>query len=136
MSYARIAGMAATFAAVAALAACQAMPQTRPIATGPTSRPAPVAPSAIDGEWLSSDGVSLSRFSGNRFETVALDSGNRLAEGSFTMRDQSTIALDMTSLIRNTNVQVNCLRVSDFQLNCTSATGAQFSLTRRSSGFS
>ncbi len=37
----------------------------------------------------------------------------------------------MTSLVRNTQSKVNCALVSQSQLNCTTAEGAQFSLTRR-----
>jgi hypothetical protein len=132
MFNARIVGLTATAAATLALVGCQMAPQpvvNRPIAPAPQMS----ATASVDGEWLSSDGVSLSRFNNGRFETVALDTGNRLAEGSFRMMDQSNLSIDMMSLVRNTNVQVNCLMVSQGQLNCTSGTGAQFSLSRRQS---
>jgi hypothetical protein len=38
----------------------------------------------------------------------------------------------MTSMVRNTQSKVNCAMVSQAQLNCTTDSGAQFTLVRRS----
>lgn len=118
----------AAMAIAVALAGCQGMgSQQRP--GGGTVTPPPS--SGIDGEWLSTDGTSLSRFSGGQFETIAADTGNRLAEGTYAMTDAANVSITMTSLIRQTTLQVNCFRVTQTQLNCTSAAGQQFSLVRR-----
>lgn len=116
-------------AAMTALAGCQAA--QRPPARAPIATPPPVQQSAVDGDWISSDGVALSRFSNGRFETLATDTGNRLAEGTYRMIDNASVSISMTSLIRQSTVDVNCLMISASQLNCTSSTGQNFSLVRR-----
>ena len=66
----------------------------------------------------------------------ATDTGNKLAEGSYSYTDQSNVSISVTSLIRQTTTQVNCAMVTQTQLNCTSSAGSQFSLVRRASGVS
>ena len=119
--------MVALAALAVALAACQSGP---PPASGPIAAPAPT--SGFDGEWMSMDGVASSRFNGGLFETLATDTGNKLAEGTYTHTSPNTVSISVTSLIRQTTTQVNCAMVSQTQLNCTSSTGQQFSLVRRS----
>uniref|UniRef100_UPI00339D749E hypothetical protein n=1 Tax=Aquibium sp. A9E412 TaxID=2976767 RepID=UPI00339D749E len=110
-------------ATLVALAGCQM--------DGP-SGPRAVAPQGgVEGEWVDAQGVAVSRFSGGGFETVALDTGNRLAEGSYRYRDRRTVEISMTSLIRQTQLSVNCALVAPTQLNCTNSEGQQFVLTRR-----
>jgi hypothetical protein len=127
-------GMIAAIAAVVALAGCQSQPynNSRPSQPGGQfgSLP-PRAQSAFDGDWLSTDGVAISRFTTGSFETLATDTGNKLAEGHYTQVDASTVSISVTSLIRQTTTQVNCAMVTPTQLNCTSSAGQQFSLTRR-----
>jgi hypothetical protein len=43
------------------------------------------------------------------------------------------VAITFTSLLRQTVVNANCAVVSQTQMNCTSSSGAQFSLLRRAS---
>jgi hypothetical protein len=121
----------AAVATMVALAGCQSMGE-------PPRRDRPVGPSAaqtgFEGDWVSTDGVALSRFTSGRFETLARDTGNKLAEGSYSQIDASTVSISVTSLIRQTTTQVNCAMVSQTQLNCTSSTGQQFSLIRRGMG--
>lgn len=122
----------AVMAVAMALAGCQGM-GGQPSMGGPGGRPVAVAPQTggVEGEWMSTDGSSLSRFSAGSFETVAADTGNRLAEGTYLMSDQSNVAINMRSLVRQSTVQVNCLMATPALLNCTSASGQQFSLARR-----
>ena len=124
----------AVAAIAAALAGCQnaGPPPMRGGPLGPGSLPT----SGFEGEWLSTDGVAMSRFSGGIFETLATDTGNKLAEGTYTQVDPSTVAISVTSLIRQTTTQVNCALVTQTQLNCTSSAGQQFSLVRRTSTMS
>jgi hypothetical protein len=115
---------AAAIAAVAAsLAGC--------MTGGPGGGPLAAAPTGVEGEWLSTDGVAVSRFSGGVFQTTALDTGNKLADGSYQMVDNRNVAITVKSLIRQTTSSVNCALVASNQLNCTSSTGQQFVLTRR-----
>ena len=118
--------MALLVAAGGVLSAC--------VSSGPSDAPGggPVksATSGVEGDWLSSDGVAVSRLSGGVFTTTALDTGNKLADGSYRING-STIEITVVSLIRNTTTNVNCALVSQSQLNCTSSSGQQFILTRR-----
>ena len=98
---------------------------------GPGSGPVVRAPSGVDGDWVGTDGVAVSRFSNGAFETYARDTGNKLAQGSYSMRDSRTIDITLTSLIRQTTSSVVCSMVTSTQLNCTSSSGNQFVLVRR-----
>lgn len=93
--------------------------------------PIAAAPAGVEGEWMSTDGVAISRFSGGVFETVATDTGNKLADGSYVMTDPRSVQITVVSLIRQTTTSVNCALVTPAQLNCTSSQGQQFVLTRR-----
>lgn len=111
--------------AIAALAGCSTSGgggQTRTAASSP-----------VDGEWLSTDGVAVSRFQGGVFSTMATDTGNKLAEGSYRLSENRMITITGTSLIRQTPIAFNCLLATPSQLNCTNANGQNFSLNRRQS---
>jgi hypothetical protein len=98
---------------------------------GQQQPPVTARPTGVEGEWLSSDGVAISRFAGGVFETIATDTGNKLADGSYTYTDPRTVTISVRSLIRQTTTAVNCALVSPVQLNCTASNGSQFILTRR-----
>ena len=124
MNFARTvlsAGFAA--AAAAALAGC-----TTP---GPAEPPIAAAPKGVEGSWIDAQGTGLSTLSGGRFQTVATDTGQKLADGSYTMTGSTSVEIHGTSLIRQSPIAFNCLLVSTSQLNCTSSTGQNFVLTRR-----
>ncbi len=119
---------ASSLAVVLALAGCQTN-------FGRFSRgPVASAPTGIEGEWQSTDGIAISRFAGGVFETVATDTGNKLAEGTYTYRNPTTVDITMTSLIRQTQSAAACAQVAVNQLNCTSSDGKQFVLVRRQAG--
>ena len=127
---------AGKFRAVAAAAIALALAGCQGI--GGPSQPrggfAPNTPppsSSFNGDWISTDGVAISRFTNGHFETLATDTGNKLAEGNYTQTDASSVAISVTSLIRQNTTLVNCAMISQTQLNCTSSAGAQFSLIRR-----
>ncbi len=104
------------------LAACQ----TQTIATAPVAP----RPQGIEGQWVDPNGI-VSSFAGGRFETRTTDSNSLLAEGPYQYISDQVVEIDITSLLRNTTSKVNCALVTPAQLNCTSATGSQFSLFRR-----
>jgi hypothetical protein len=118
----KIVSFGIVMAALAALAGCS---------TSGGNAPRAAASSPVDGEWLSADGVAVSRFQGGVFSTTATDTGNKLAEGSYKFADGRTISISGTSLIRQTPIAFNCLLATPQQLNCTNATGQNFSLNRR-----
>ncbi|WP_287200946.1 hypothetical protein [Mesorhizobium sp.] len=109
-------------AAAAASAACTT--------AGPGGPPL-AARSAVEGSWIDAQGTGLSTFAGGSFNTVATDTGQKLADGSYTMTGGTSVEIQGTSLIRQTPISFNCLLISTSQLNCTSASGQNFVLTRR-----
>jgi len=123
---------AGALAVALALAGCQGT-GIPPRSGGPIAS-APPPSSHFDGDWMSTDGVAISRFTSGRFETLATDTGNKLAEGNYTQTGPSSVSISVTSLIRQTTTQVNCAMVTQTQLNCTSSAGSQFSLVRRGGG--
>lgn len=115
-----------------ALAGCQGIGGPSQSRGGFAPNTPPPPSSSFNGDWISTDGVAISRFTNGHFETLATDTGNKLAEGNYTQIDPSSVAISVTSLIRQNTTQVNCAMISQTQLNCTSSAGAQFSLVRRS----
>ena len=93
--------------------------------------PSPMRPqqSGIEGNWLDSNGI-MSSFRNGTFETRTTDTNAVLATGTYTFVSERMAQINMHSLLRNTNSTVNCVLISPTQLNCTSSTGAQFSLNR------
>ncbi|WP_192177831.1 hypothetical protein [Mesorhizobium amorphae] len=98
---------------------------------GPEAPPMASGPKGVEGSWIDAKGTGLSTFAAGSFATVATDTGQKLAEGSYTMTGATSVEIHGTSLIRQTPVSFNCLMVSTSQLNCTSAAGQNFVLTRR-----
>ncbi|SJM32797.1 Outer membrane lipoprotein omp10 homolog [Mesorhizobium delmotii] len=122
MTIARKLLSAGIVAAAAALAACTT--------AGPGGPPL-AARSPVEGSWIDAQGTGLSTFAGGSFNTVATDTGQKLADGSYTMTGGTSVEIQGTSLIRQTPISFNCLLISTSQLNCTSASGQNFVLTRR-----
>ena len=89
------------------------------------------APTGVEGTWIDAQGTGLSTISGGMFSTVATDTGQKLAEGSYILNNPTSVQITGTSLIRQSPISFNCLLVSSNQLNCTSSAGQQFVLTRR-----
>ena len=104
------------------LAACQSA----------SYNPRPMAPQTqgIDGQWVDPNGI-ISSFNNGRFETRTTDTNSLLAEGSYRFVSDQIIEIELTSLLRQTTSRVNCALATPSQLNCTSSTGAQFTLVRR-----
>ena len=93
--------------------------------------PARAAQTGIEGAWIDAQGTGLSTISGGVFQTVATDTGQKLAEGSYVLNSPTSVQINGTSLIRQSPISFNCLLISTRQLNCTSSAGQQFVLTRR-----
>lgn len=99
--------------------------------SGPDQPPMAASPKGVEGSWIDAKGTGLSTFTGGKFTTVATDTGQKLADGSYSMTGATSVEINGTSLIRQTPVSFNCLLVSTSQLNCTSSSGQNFVLTRR-----
>ncbi len=106
------------------LPACQSVDFGGPVAV---ARPS----GAAEGQWVGTDGVAVSTFNNGSFSSNATDTGAKLAEGNYRYVDPNTVSITFTSLLRKTIVNANCAVVSQSQMNCTSSSGAQFSLLRR-----
>ncbi|MFP5077202.1 outer membrane lipoprotein Omp10 [Rhizobium sp. YIM 134829] len=112
-------------ALAAALAACQSAPREVAMV-----QPSPVAPAGVDGSWVDPNGI-VSTFAGGSFSTRTTDTNQLLASGTYVSVTPRLVEINMTSMVRKTQQKVNCAVASPSQLNCTTDTGAQFSLTRR-----
>ena len=112
-------------AAAAALASCQTerAPRDMPVAQRPM-------PTGVEGAWVDPNGI-VSTFAAGTFTTRTTDTNHLLASGTYVNNSPTLVEINMTSLVRNTQSKVNCALVSQSQLNCTTAEGAQFSLSRR-----
>mgnify|MGYP001627823078 CR=1 FL=1 len=107
------------------LAACQSVNYNSPGYNSPPPQ------AGIEGQWTDPNGI-ISSFYGGRFETRTTDGTNSLlARGNYTQINPSLVEIEMTSLVRNTTSRVNCALATPNQLNCTSSTGSQFSLVRK-----
>ena len=112
--------VAACMSAMAMLAGCE-------ITGPPISRQL----TGVEGEWVGTDGVAVSSFYDGRFRSSATDTGSLLATGSYRYIGQDLVEVTINSIIRQTTTKANCALVDRRQLNCTSQTGAQFTLIRR-----
>lgn len=99
--------------------------------SGPSGLPVGPVPTGVEGAWLDAKGTGLSTFSGGVFQTVATDTGQKLSDGTYIMTGANSVQINGTSLIRQSPISFNCLMISVNQLNCTSSTNQQFTLTRR-----
>ncbi|PDT39107.1 hypothetical protein CO671_00965 [Rhizobium sp. M10] len=110
--------------AAAALAACvSSEPRPMPIAATPPA-------TGVEGNWSDPNGI-VSTFQGGTFTTRTTDSNQLLASGTYINTSPTLVEINMTSLVRKTQSKVNCALVNPSQLNCTSDSGAQFTLSRR-----
>lgn len=111
----------------ASLSACMSFGSTTPTRV---SAPLSSAPSTVEGNWADPNGI-ISTFQAGAFTTRTTDSNQLLASGTYTNTSPGLVEINMTSLVRKTQSKVNCALVNPNQLNCTSDSGAQFSLARR-----
>ncbi len=111
--------------AAAALASCMGPREVR------QQPPAQMAPAGVEGAWVDPNGI-VSTFAAGTFTTRTTDTNQVLASGNYTNLSPKLVEINMTSMVRNTQSKVNCAMVSQTQLNCTTDSGAQFSLARKS----
>jgi hypothetical protein len=100
-------------------------PQPRQVSYSPAPQPM-----GVDGAWVDPNGI-VSTFQAGSFATRSTDSNALLASGTYINQSPTLVEINMTSLVRKTQSRVNCALVSPDQLNCTTDTGANFSLRRK-----
>lgn len=98
--------------------------------TGPRPLPPIQQAPTVDGAWVDPNGI-VSTFQAGTFSTRTTDTNQLLASGTYTVVSDRLVEINMTSLVRNTQSRVNCAMATINQLNCTSDSGAQFTLARR-----
>ena len=89
-------------------------------------------PPIVNGKWASADGVYTSEFSNGAFRSIANDTGNTLAEGSYIVRSETAVDLSWTSRLSGASNTAKCTKPSADVLNCNDATGNRFTLRRTS----
>jgi len=107
-----------------ALAGCMSSPAPRALP------PIPQQQTSVEGQWIDPNGI-VSSFQAGAFTTRTTDTNQLLASGTYTSSAPKVVEINMTSLVRNTQSRVNCALVTPNQLNCTTDSGAQFSLARK-----
>ncbi|MDZ7823141.1 MAG: hypothetical protein U5K75_03265 [Ahrensia sp.] len=90
----------------------------------------PTAPTFAEGNWQQGDSASYVFGNGN-FVGTASDTGNKVADGTYRYTNQNSIQISSFSAVQQKQITANCLLINQVQMNCTSDTGAQFSLVRR-----
>ncbi|EDQ34436.1 hypothetical protein HPDFL43_15602 [Hoeflea phototrophica DFL-43] len=126
----------------AILAACQSATYS--------PRPMAIQPQGVEGEWVdqnsrvsgvdtagqrSGSELVVSTIRGGRFESRSSASGLLVAQGTYTELSANLIEINVTPLSAGRAPSVvRCALASQSQLNCTSSTGAQFTLVRQSVG--
>ena len=106
-----------------ALSGCMSSP-------APRTLPPIQQQSTVEGQWIDPNGI-VSSFQAGTFTTRTTDTNQLLASGTYTNTAPTLVEINMTSLVRNTQSRVNCALVTPNQLNCTTDSGAQFSLARK-----
>ncbi len=119
----KVKGSLALVAASLMLTACVSSPEPRPM-------PVAQQPQGVEGTWADPNGI-VSTFQAGTFNTRSTDNNALLASGTYTQVSANLIEINMTSIVRQKQSRVNCALINPSQLNCTSDTGSQFSLTRR-----
>ena len=86
----------------------------------------------VEGNWAPSSGVAIATFQNGAFINRAVDTGQPFtAGGRYAYAGPDRVAISYTSLVRQTQVNVDCLVVNPAQMDCATADGNQFSLFRR-----
>lgn len=114
----------------ALLMAAVAVSSCVPAANSPRPMPSISQRPAVDGRWIDRNGI-VSTFHSGSFSTRSTDTNTLLASGTYVALSPTLYEINMTSLVRNTQSRVNCALISPGQLNCTTDTNSQFTLTRQ-----
>lgn len=121
----KIKSLVAVAAASLALSSCYSSPPRQL----PAVQALPADP--VEGGWVDTNGL-ISNFAAGRVQTITTDGSNKvMASGTYTTLPNGIIQISLYSNIRQTTTRADCALVSQTQLNCTSESGAQFSLARR-----
>lgn len=111
--------------AAVALSACQS--DRAPRELPPIQQP---QQTGVEGAWVDANGL-VSTFSAGQFATRTTDTQVAMATGTYVTQPSGLVEINLFSNMTKTSSKVNCSLIGSTQLNCTSQTGTQFSLTRR-----
>ncbi len=111
--------------AAVALSACQS--DRAPRELPPIQQP---QKTGVEGSWMDANGL-MSTFNTGSFQTRTTDTNVVMASGTYVTQPSGLIEINLFSNISKTTSKVNCSLIGTTQLNCTAASGTQFSLTRR-----
>ena len=111
-------------AAAATLSACQSYDRA------PRSAPVAQAPQGVEGSWIDANGL-VSTFSAGQFATKTTDTNTTMATGTYVTQPGGLVEISLYSNVSKTASKANCSLVTPRQLNCTSGSGAQFTLNRQ-----
>ncbi|PTM94353.1 hypothetical protein [Mycoplana dimorpha] len=114
---------AALLAGAATLASCNSYDRA-PV------RPVAQAPQGVEGSWVDANGL-VSTFSAGQFATRTTDTNTTMATGTYITQPGGLIEISLYSNISKSASKANCSLVTPRQLNCTSGSGAQFTLNRQ-----
>ena len=115
--------------ALLALGACVSSPSLPGQPVGPAQ---PRPDTRVEGSWAPADGASIATFQNGAFTNRAVDTGQAFTSGGrYSYASANEVRISYQSLVRQEQVNVNCLVVAPSQMNCTNNAGAQFQLFRR-----
>ena len=110
------------------LAGCVVVESGGPL--GPGGRP--ISGPRVEGNWAPADGAAVATFQNGAFVNRAVDTGQAFtAGGRYAYVGPSQVAITYTSVVRQTQVNVNCRFATPGRLDCLTESGSQFSLFRR-----
>ena len=103
----------------ALLAGCQTSPMPQMFSRGP----------AIEGQWASGDGLSVTTFGGGRLTTRFVQTNEVVGQGNYTMAGD-TIAMQWISIRSQQQRSANCTLTGSDTMQCTQPGGSGFELRR------
>lgn len=104
---------------VALVGACQTNPMPQLFQRG----------SAIEGQWASGDGVSVTAFRGGQFTTRFTKNNEVLAQGTYIVTGND-VAMQWLSLARQQQLSANCSLTGASTMRCSQPGGSGFDLAR------
>ena len=86
------------------------------------------------GQWASTDGIFIATLDEGQFTSRAVQSGETLAQGSYTVTGPDSLRLDWFSQTQNASLSANCVAANPGTLSCTPSRGTPFQLRRSTVG--
>ena len=81
--------------------------------------------------WMRAHPLPALGFSAGQFATRTTDTNTTMATGTYVTQPGGLVEISLYSNISKSASKANCSLVTPRQLNCTSGSGAQFTLNRQ-----